>query len=125
MQEVINLLLMSVFTFIIGAIVKRTRVRKARNMKKSIFDIKQDRPAKRIQQALYKERDKDGSKLLSPLEWQQAEINVLWNAVNDERKKIGKGPIRITRIEDVEKTAFGHIDYVHKIAIYCEELVYE
>ncbi|MEJ2293235.1 MAG: hypothetical protein P8Y23_00525 [Candidatus Lokiarchaeota archaeon] len=39
MQEVINLLLMSVFTFIIGAIVgwiiggivKRTRVRKARN----------------------------------------------------------------------------------------------
>jgi len=124
---------MSVFTFIIGAIVgwiiggivKRTRVRKARNMKKSIFDIKQDRPAKRIQQALYKERDKDGSKLLSSLEGQQAEINVLWNAVNDERKKIGKGPIRITRIEDVEKTAFGHIDYVHKIAIYCEELVYE
>jgi hypothetical protein len=94
-------------------------------MKESVFDIKQDRPAKRIQQALYKERDKDGSKLLSPLEWQQAEINVLWNVVNDERKKIGKGPIRITRIEDVEKTAFGHIDYVHKIAIYCEELVYE
>jgi hypothetical protein len=96
-------------------------------MKKSIFDIKQDRPAKRIQQALYKERDgRDKNNLSSDYSaWQQAEINVLWNVVNDERKKIGKGPIRITRIEDVEKTAFGHIDYVHKIAIYCEELVYE
>jgi membrane protein YqaA with SNARE-associated domain len=44
MQEIINLLLMSVFTFIIGAIVgwiiggivKRTRVRKARNELKGV-----------------------------------------------------------------------------------------
>lgn len=92
-------------------------------MKRSIFDIRSDRPARMIQEALYAEMDKHGGNMYPG--WQQDEIGALWEAVNEERKKLGKGSIEKSKIIDAQQYAFGHVDYVAKIAFRCEELVYE
>lgn len=92
-------------------------------MKRSIFDIRGDRPAKRIQEALYAEMDKRGGNMHPG--WQQDSIEALWEAVNEERKKLGKGSIEKSKIIDAQQYAFGHVDYVAKVAFQCEKLVYE
>ena len=88
-----------------------------------VFDIKGDRPAARIQKALYKEAENRKDRHYS--EWIPAELAVMHNVTNLERAKLGKKPIGIEKIEAVESMARGHIDYSLKFALYCEDLVNE
>ena len=87
-----------------------------------IFDIRGNRPAKRIQQVFYKESEKRDSRTLE--EWQEKELLAVWRATNEERARDGKGPVRIGAVKDAERMARGHIDYSMKWAFYCESLVY-
>jgi len=92
-------------------------------MEKSIFDIRFDRPAKRIQEALYREMEKRDGRTY--YEWNKEEKRALKEAVDFERKKLGKSPIEMSEVEKADMCASGHIDYVLKVALYCEELVFK
>ena len=58
-------------------------------------------------------------------EWIRLEREAVWDAVNRERAKLGKGPICIDYVEAQEKLAIGHTDYAAKWAYRCAELVKE
>lgn len=90
---------------------------------RGIFDIDGDRPAHRIQQALYKAAEKRHE--LPVEEWIEAELKVMLDVTNEERKKLGKGPIDIEKVRVEDRCASGHIDYSLKVALGCERLVYE
>jgi hypothetical protein len=57
--------------------------------------------------------------------WIAAEREALFGAVNRFRALDGKAPVTVDRIERVEQTALGHVDYGTKIALYCAEIVEE
>lgn len=54
--------------------------------------------------------------------WVVHERQVMFDAVNDERKQRGFDPISITDLVRVETQATGHVDYTRKFALYCSEL---
>lgn len=59
------------------------------------------------------------------LEWVLHERAVLLAEVNRIRAEIGGDPVDADAIEDVERGALGHVDYVTKFALYCAELALE
>lgn len=56
------------------------------------------------------------------LDWILAERQAMHAAVNAARVERRLPPLPITAVEHVENMACGHIDYVHKFALYCAEL---
>lgn len=81
-----------------------------------IFAIKQDRPAKRIQEAFENEANN------KPRDFER-ENYAIWRATCEERAKLGKGPVSVDEVDRCIKSATGHIDFSMKMAYYCEELV--
>lgn len=57
------------------------------------------------------------------LEWVAAEHNAMRNAVNELRAERGLEPIQGDVIARAEQGARGHVDYGHKFALRCAELV--
>lgn len=55
--------------------------------------------------------------------WVLFERQTMHDAVNKERKTLGKQPVPITQVVRVERSASGHVDYQRKFALYCAELV--
>lgn len=55
--------------------------------------------------------------------WIVHERETVFNAVTQERAKLGKAAIPITEVIRVERMAVGHSDYTTKFALYCAELV--
>ena len=55
--------------------------------------------------------------------WVIHERKLMHEAVNQERAKRSKKPINMTDVKRVEQLALGHVDYAHKYALYCAELV--
>lgn len=84
---------------------------------KDIFKIRGDRPAARIQEIFEKEATK------RPRDFDE-EVLAVWRATNEERLRIGKGPLPLSEVEIVQRMAQGHIDYSSKLGLYCEDLVY-
>lgn len=88
---------------------------------RGVFDIRKDRPAKRIQEALYKEAEKRSS---TPWRDQvENEFNAVLDAVNLERSRNGIGPADPEDVKITQRMAQGHVDYVLKWPLYCEEIV--
>lgn len=80
-------------------------------------------PAREIYDAFVNESKKRPSRDMD--DWIRLEREAVWDAVNRERAKLGKGPIPIASIEDAENSAMGHTDYGAKWAYRCAELVEE
>jgi len=55
--------------------------------------------------------------------WAVHERELMHKAVNQERAKRSKKPVDLTEVTSVEQLALGHVDYAHKYALYCAELV--
>ena len=55
--------------------------------------------------------------------WCEYEREVMMNAVNKFRSKLGKPLIGWREISRLESMAMGHSDYSSKFALYCAELV--
>lgn len=55
--------------------------------------------------------------------WVVYERQVMFDAVNEERKSRGLEPVGMEEVVRVETTATGHVDYTRKFALYCAELV--
>jgi hypothetical protein len=55
-------------------------------------------------------------------DWHQLEMQVMLNAVNNERGARVLSPITMQQLERVEVGARGHCDYSRKFALYCAEL---
>jgi len=81
-----------------------------------IFKVRGDRPAARIQRAF------DDEAQNKPRNFDE-ELLAVWRATNEERARLGKGPIPLQRVKVAERMARGHIDYSLKLALYCEDLV--
>jgi hypothetical protein len=47
----------------------------------------------------------------------------MWRKVNEVRAELGKDPLPLRSVEEVEQYALGHFDYGLKFALYCSELV--
>ncbi len=60
-----------------------------------------------------------------PEGWIIKEQEAMWRGTNEERAKLGKGPVTLARIVRVDGWASGHSDYGRKMALYCAELVYD
>ena len=60
-------------------------------------------------------RDKDP-------DWIENERKLMLEIVNEHREHHGRKPLTSADVERVEQTAVGHVDYVHKFALYCAEL---
>jgi HD-like signal output (HDOD) protein len=56
------------------------------------------------------------------LTWIEAERSAMHTAVNSLRSRWGLPEVNIAAIERVENMARGHVDYIHKFALYCAEL---
>jgi len=54
-----------------------------------------------------------------------AERQLMLALVNEERERRNKEPLTVAYVERVEQLAVGHVDYAHKFALYCSELVEE
>ena len=87
------------------------------------FIITENRPAARIQEAFLKEAEKRNLKDYE--DWVRDELEVLWKVTCQERAKLGKGPVSLKDVERAESAASGHIDYCKKVALNCEDLVYD
>lgn len=85
-------------------------------MSDDIFKIKGDRPAVRIQEAFENEAAK------RPRNFDEEELAV-WRATNEERARLGKGPVKLESVKLESRLAQGHIDYSMKFALGCERLV--
>lgn len=83
---------------------------------KDIFKIRGDRPAARIQEVFETEAAN------KPRDFEK-EVLAVWRATNEERLRIGKGPLPLAEVQIVERMAQGHIDYSAKLGFYCEDLV--
>ena len=81
-----------------------------------IFTIRGDRPAKRIQDAFENEAKNRPRDFIR-------EDYIIWRTVNDERAKLGKGPVSVDAVCLCIHSAMGRIDFSSKMALYCEELV--
>lgn len=55
--------------------------------------------------------------------WMKDEVAFLWEETCRQRALLGKGPIPFAKVESAERMAQGHVDYTHKCALYCQELV--
>ncbi len=55
--------------------------------------------------------------------WIAAERKLMFDAVNRLRHTADREPLPIMAVEEMERQALGHSDYVHKFALYCSELV--
>lgn len=51
------------------------------------------------------------------------ERNALFEAITNERAKLGKDPISMKSLVRCENQAFGHVDYFNKYVLYATELV--
>ena len=75
-----------------------------------------NRPAARIQDVFEKEASK------TPRDFEE-ELLAVWRATNEERARVGKGPIPLSAVKSAESCALGHTDYSLKLALGCERLV--
>lgn len=57
--------------------------------------------------------------------WIVLERRTMLEATNNARAKRGLPPVEMYRVMAVERSAVGHIDYVHKFALGCAFLVEE
>lgn len=55
--------------------------------------------------------------------WIAAERQLMLASVNRLRLVAGRDSLPVSQIERVERLALGHVDYAHKFALYCAELV--
>jgi hypothetical protein len=70
-----------------------------------------------------KERPNRPAYVNREFEWVGYEREVMFNAVNAERAKLGRTTICPSLVCIAENAAVGHTDYVEKFALYCAELV--
>jgi hypothetical protein len=75
----------------------------------------------RLEEALVEEAKLRGKRQCE--EWIAAERQVMLDIVNEERGSRNKDPLASADVERVEQLAVGHVDYAHKFALYCAELV--
>jgi len=80
------------------------------------FRCRGDRPATRIQEAFEKEAANN------PRDFEK-EVLAVWRATNEERARLGKGPISLDEVRLVDRCSQGHVDYSMKLAFGCEWLV--
>ncbi|OZB79884.1 hypothetical protein [Microbacterium sp. 13-71-7] len=59
------------------------------------------------------------------LGWVLYERDVMHDAVNRLRARLGRGPVTEDDVLRVERSASGHIDYAQKFALGCADLVHE
>lgn len=88
-----------------------------------VFRIRTERPAARIQEVFEREAALRGNRAFP--QWIDLELLAVWTATNEERARLGKGPVSLEAVRRVDRGACGHIDYSIKLALGCEELVYE
>ena len=91
-----------------------------------VFKIRGDRPARRIQDALFKAMDRRKKIGEKSYDWdgqQYYEFMAVFDAVSREMIKLGKGGVDPGQVRRARKMAEGHVDYVAKWPLYCEEIV--
>lgn len=59
------------------------------------------------------------------LGWIVFERETVWRAVNDERARLGRGPVSLTDLARAESMANGHSDYTKKFALYAAEVAWD
>ena len=95
---------------------------KARQGRMDWLTIKGDRPAARIQKA-FLAVVRTGKPYT---EWEAENIQAAWDAVKEERKKLGLNPdVPRTLVEQADSLAAGHVDWSRKFALNCEDLVFD
>ena len=57
------------------------------------------------------------------IEWIVKEREAMFKTLLAERAKLGKGPVPLAALMQVERLATGHVDYADKFALGCAELV--
>jgi hypothetical protein len=60
-----------------------------------------------------------------PEGWIIKEQEAMWRGINEERAKLGKGPVSLARVIRADGWASGHFDYAEKMALYCAEIVFD
>lgn len=69
------------------------------------------------------ERRKREEMVDDELGWVLYERQVMTDAVNRMRARLGKAPVHIDTVKRVDQSATGHSDYVLKYALGCTDLV--
>ncbi len=64
----------------------------------------------------------EGAYQTTELGWVAFERQVMFEAVNLERRVRGLPQVTLRQVIRVENQACGHVDYAHKYALYCAEL---
>ena len=57
--------------------------------------------------------------------WVLYERLLMLRVVNEQRAILGKRQVMINRVRAAERTSEGHIDYAHKFAVACRDIVLE
>ena len=57
--------------------------------------------------------------------WVLHERQTMLAEVNRHRRRLGKTPVTVDRVCWAERTSKGHVDYQHKFALGCRDLVFE
>jgi len=89
-------------------------------MSDDIFKIRGDRPAVRIQEAILSV-DRKGK---APEVWRRETLLAAWVQTSIEGAYVEKeSPITMGAIVRCDNMASGHVDWVSKFPLYCEDLI--